>query len=95
MSAGPLVVTYPLTRRSRAIVAEELGGTAEAIYLVDLARNRPDTERDIRGYDGMHEGKPIRGQRMPGDMTIAMRSATASGAVARRGANAADSADKA
>jgi hypothetical protein len=39
--------------------------------------------------------KPIRGQRMPGDMTIAMRSATASGAVARRGANAADSADKA
>src|SRR3984893_10637076 len=37
MSAGPLVVSYPLTRRSRAIVAEELGGTAEAIYLVDLA----------------------------------------------------------
>jgi hypothetical protein len=27
----------PLTGRSRAIVAEELGGTAEAIYLVDLA----------------------------------------------------------
>jgi hypothetical protein len=37
MSAGPLVVTYPLTGRSRAIVSEELGGTAEAIYLVDLA----------------------------------------------------------
>jgi hypothetical protein len=37
MSAGALVVTYPLTGRSRAIVAEELGGTAEAIYLVDLA----------------------------------------------------------
>src|SRR5437870_7341076 len=37
MSAGPLVVTYPLTGRSRAIVAEELGGTAEAIYLADLA----------------------------------------------------------
>jgi hypothetical protein len=37
MSAGPLVVTYPLTGRSRAIVAEELSGTAEAIYLVDLA----------------------------------------------------------
>jgi hypothetical protein len=36
MSAGPLVVTYPLTGRSRTIVAEELGGTAEAIYLVDL-----------------------------------------------------------
>ena len=37
MSAGPLVVTYPLTGRSRAIVAEELIGAAEAIYLVDLA----------------------------------------------------------
>src|SRR5262249_16086536 len=37
MGAGPLVVTYPLTRRSRAIVEEELGGTTEAIYLVDLA----------------------------------------------------------
>ena len=29
MSAGPLVVTYKLTERSRAIVAEELGGVAE------------------------------------------------------------------
>ena len=28
-------MTYPLT--SRAIIEEELGGTAEAIYLVDLA----------------------------------------------------------
>src|ERR1700756_3344261 len=38
MAAGPpLVVTYPLTGRSRAIVEEELGGTAEAIYLFDLA----------------------------------------------------------
>src|SRR5207248_1645706 len=37
MGAGPLVVTYPLTGRSRAIVEEELGGTADAIYLVDLA----------------------------------------------------------
>src|ERR1700750_3395618 len=36
MGAGPLVVTCPLTRRSRAIIEEELGGTAEAIYLVDL-----------------------------------------------------------
>jgi hypothetical protein len=30
-------VTYPLTGRSRTIVEEELGGTAEAIYLVDLS----------------------------------------------------------
>ena len=36
MGAGPLVVTYPIRGRSRAIVEEELGGTAEAIYLVDL-----------------------------------------------------------
>ena len=36
MGAGPLIVTYPLTGRSRAIVEEELDGTAEAIYLVDL-----------------------------------------------------------
>ena len=38
MRARPLVVTYPLTGRSRAIVEEELGGTSEAIYLVDLAQ---------------------------------------------------------
>jgi len=37
MGAGPLVVTYPLTRRSRAIVEEELAGTAEVIYLIDLS----------------------------------------------------------
>ena len=37
MSAGPLVVTYPLTERSRAIVAQELGGVAPVIYLADLA----------------------------------------------------------
>jgi phosphoglycerate dehydrogenase-like enzyme len=37
MHAGALVVTYPLSERSRAIVAEELGGVAEAVYLGDLA----------------------------------------------------------
>jgi phosphoglycerate dehydrogenase-like enzyme len=37
MSRGPLVVTYPLTGRRRAIVAEELGGVADIIYLSDLA----------------------------------------------------------
>jgi hypothetical protein len=36
-AAGPLVVTYPLSERSRAIVAEELGGAAAAVYLADLA----------------------------------------------------------
>src|SRR6266478_8711495 len=37
MSAGPLVVTYPMTGRSRAIVVDELGGVAEVIYLAELA----------------------------------------------------------
>jgi hypothetical protein len=37
MSAAPLVVTYPLTARSRAIVAEELGQAGDVIYLADLA----------------------------------------------------------
>ena len=36
MGVGPLVVTYPLSGRSRAIVEEELDGVAEAVYLVDL-----------------------------------------------------------
>src|ERR1051326_2358725 len=36
MGEGPLVVTYPLTGRSRAIVEEELGGSIEVIYLLDL-----------------------------------------------------------
>jgi hypothetical protein len=47
MSAGTLVVTYPLTGRSRAIVAEELSGAAEAIYLVDLA---PADAREASHY---------------------------------------------
>ena len=37
MPSGPLVVTYGLSGRSRAIVADELAGAAEAIYLADLA----------------------------------------------------------
>src|SRR5713226_690217 len=37
MSARPLVVTYALGERSRAIVMEELGGVAEVIYLTELA----------------------------------------------------------
>ena len=36
MSSGPLVVTYKLTERSRAILDDELGGVAEVIYLADL-----------------------------------------------------------
>jgi phosphoglycerate dehydrogenase-like enzyme len=37
MSAGPLVVTYPLSGRSRAIVSEGLAGVGDVIYLADLA----------------------------------------------------------
>lgn len=44
---GPLVITYKLTERSRAIVAEELAGAAEAVYLAEL----PPEQRDaaLRG----------------------------------------------
>lgn len=37
MSTRLLVVTYPMSAQSRAIVAEELAGAGEAIYLTDLA----------------------------------------------------------
>ncbi len=40
MNAAPLVVTYPLSERSRAIVAEELQGAAPVIYLADLPQDR-------------------------------------------------------
>ena len=56
MSAGPLVVTYPLTGRSREIVAEELDGTAEAIYLVDLAPADPLRGRDPNRASRLRHG---------------------------------------
>ena len=36
MTSGPLVVTYKLSERGRAIVNEELGGAAEVVYLPEL-----------------------------------------------------------
>ena len=36
MSAGPLVVTFAMTAHSRALVAAELAGVSEVIYLTDL-----------------------------------------------------------
>src|SRR5215467_15291672 len=33
------------------------GGGLPALHGGASGRNRPDTERDIRGYDGMHEGR--------------------------------------
>lgn len=47
MPVGPLVVTFSMSERSRAIVAEELGGAAEAVYLTDLAA--ADREAALRG----------------------------------------------
>jgi phosphoglycerate dehydrogenase-like enzyme len=40
MNVAPLVVTYPLSERSRAIVAQELQGAAPVIYLADLPPDR-------------------------------------------------------
>ena len=62
MGAGPLVVTYPLTGPSRAIVEEELGGTAEAIYLVDLA---PASRADALARAGA--GSPAGGRTQTGN----------------------------
>jgi phosphoglycerate dehydrogenase-like enzyme len=43
MTVGPLVVTFSMSERSRAIVAEELSGAAEAVYLTDLADANRET----------------------------------------------------
>lgn len=40
MGAGPLVVTYPLTERSRAIVAEVMAGAGDVVYLTELPPER-------------------------------------------------------
>ena len=55
-AAEPLVVTYPLSERSRAIVAEELGGAAAAVYLADLAPPdaRGGVARRRRGLGSRH-----------------------------------------
>ena len=71
--AGPLVVTYQLTERSRRIVAEELAGAAEAIYLVDVpAAQRADILRraaavlanDTSSELGPGEAELLRGARL-------------------------------
>ena len=68
MSAGPLVVTYPLTGRGRAIVAEELSGAAEAIYLVDLASaDRADTLGSAGAVLSHDTSKEFAARRDPAD----------------------------
>lgn len=37
IDAGPLVVTFPMSDRSRAIIADELGDAGKAVYLADVA----------------------------------------------------------
>jgi len=37
MNVGPLVVTFPMSERSKAIVTEELGGAADAAYLTEAS----------------------------------------------------------
>jgi phosphoglycerate dehydrogenase-like enzyme len=37
MSVGPLVITFPVGERSRAIIADELGGVADIVYLPEIA----------------------------------------------------------
>jgi phosphoglycerate dehydrogenase-like enzyme len=66
MRAGPLVVTYPLTERSRAIVAEELGGAAAAIYLADLApEERADALRSAGALLSHDTSKELRPDEIP------------------------------
>jgi len=47
MSAGPLVVTFPVSERTRAVIAETLGGVAPVIYLADTSTG--EREAALRG----------------------------------------------
>jgi hypothetical protein len=67
MSARPLVVTYPMSARSRAIVAEELAGAAEVIYLTDLAQeDRADALRQASAVLANDTAKELR----PGESSL-------------------------
>jgi phosphoglycerate dehydrogenase-like enzyme len=37
MNAGPLVVTFPVSERTRAVIADALGDVAPVVYLADVA----------------------------------------------------------
>jgi phosphoglycerate dehydrogenase-like enzyme len=47
MSARPLLVTFPVSERTRAVIAEALGGAAPAVFLADLPAE--DREAALRG----------------------------------------------
>ncbi|MBV9825279.1 MAG: hydroxyacid dehydrogenase [Alphaproteobacteria bacterium] len=67
MSVGPLVITYKLTERSRAIVAEELRGAAQVIYLPDLPpEQRADALRRAGAVLANDTGQELR----PGESAL-------------------------
>jgi hypothetical protein len=75
MSARPLVVTYPMSARSRAIVAEELAGAAEVIYLTDLAQeDRADALRQASAVLANDTAKELR----PGESSLIGRACCSS-----------------
>jgi len=47
MSVGPLLVTFPVSERTRAIIAEVLGDVAPVVYLADVAAG--EREAALRG----------------------------------------------
>jgi phosphoglycerate dehydrogenase-like enzyme len=67
MSAGPLVVTYSLTERSRAVVAEAMGGAAGIVYLADLPEEqRADALRSAGAVLANDTGRELR----PGEAAL-------------------------
>src|SRR5260370_42372208 len=67
MSAGPLVVTYKLSERSRTIVAEELQGAAEIVYLADLA---PEDRAAVLGSAGALLAHDTSKELRPGEIPL-------------------------
>src|SRR5579885_3072703 len=66
MGAGPLLITYPLSERSRAIVTEELAGAAEAVYLADLPEaGRADALRRAGALLSHDTSKELRPAELP------------------------------
>jgi phosphoglycerate dehydrogenase-like enzyme len=67
MTSGPLVVTYKLSERGRAIVKEELGGAAEVIYLTELA---PEERAAALGRAGAILANDTAKELLPGESAL-------------------------
>ena len=66
MTAGPLVVTYPLSERSRAVVAEALQGAAPIVYLADVAEaERASVLADAGAFLAHNTSKELRPEEIP------------------------------